>query len=312
MSSADVLPPLTMGRVWTHWQFEPVLATAVVLGAAAYLTGVRTLARRGQRWPLVCTATFLVLGLGGLVVTTMSGLGVYSGRLFWAYNLRLGLMSTLVPAFVAAGRPLSLLRAALGPRVERFLAGPLAAMTASPLIAPVVVPVLCAAVLFTPVLDATLRHRWADQAVLLVVVAIAFVVLLPVVGEGADNTSLGIGIGVLLGVGELILDAIPGLIERLSSSLFAGSYWTGVPRPWGPNPVRDQHIAGDVLWVMAELIDLPFLLLLAVRWVRVDAREAAVVDRQLDAETGADSPDLLPPWWLTEQPGRYDPPERRF
>jgi putative copper resistance protein D len=310
VSSAADLPPLTTARAWTEWQFEPVLVTAVVLAAAAYLAGVRGARRNGERWPLLRTLSFLVPGLGGFVATTLGGVGAYSGRLFWAYCLRLALVTTLVPAFLAAGRPVSLLRAAVRPvrrpAVERFLAGPFSAATASPLLAPVVVPLLCAAVLFTPLFAATLRHDAVDQVVLVVLVAGAGVVLLPVVGDGEEHTSLSIGVGVLLGVGELVLDALPGLFVRLNSSLLAGSYWTAVPRDWGPDPRRDQHIGGNVLWVLAELIDLPFLLLLAVRWVHADAREAAVIDRHLDAEEPANAPELLPPWWLTEKPGRYE------
>lgn len=59
------------------------------------------------------------------------------------------------------------------------------------------------------------------------------------------------------------------------------------------------------MWVVAELLDLPFLLLVATRWIRVDAREASRIDAQLDeaersttpvgGEPGQDRP-----WWLND------------
>jgi putative copper resistance protein D len=103
----------------------------------------------------------------------------------------------------------------------------------------------------------------------------------------------------MVGILELIIDAIPGLLVRLRPEVLAGSYWGAVHRSWGPSAIRDQHLAGEVLWILAELIDVPFLAILAVRWVQADAREAAAVDRTLD-QAEADGETLLQPWWLTE------------
>jgi len=307
----SALPPLTGAGAWTHWRFEPLLVVAVLLVGVGYVAGVRALRRRGERWSALPTV-LLVVGLAGLVVTSMGVLDAYSGRLFWAYCLRLGLLTTVVPALLAAGRPVSLLRAAAGPglrsRLDAVLDGPLWQAMGSPLIAPVVVPILCAAVLFTPVLEATLRHDALDQLVMLAVVGATVLVMLPLFGEGTETSSLSIGVGVLVGIGELFLDALPGLAVRLRGDLLAGSYWTTVPRSWGPTAVRDQHIGGNTLWILAELVDLPFLAVLAVRWIRADAREAAAIDRRLDQAADARGSELQEPWWLTERPGRYGPP----
>lgn len=312
MILAAALPPLTGGTVARHWAVEPVLVVAVLLAGAAYLMGVRAVRRRGERWPVIPVVVFLVGGLGGVVVTTMGVLDAYHGRLFWAYCLRLGLLTTVVPGLLAAGRPVTLLRAVAGPRLrprlDAVLDGRLWQSLGSPLVAPVVVPILVACVLFTPVFGATLRHDALDQVVMLVVVCAATLVMLPVFGEGTEASSLSIGVGVLVGIGELVLDALPGLGVRLRGDLLAGSYWSAVPRGWGPSVTRDQHLGGNILWILAELVDLPFLGVLAIRWVRADAREAAVIDRRLDRTVGGQGPELQVPWWVTEQPGRYAPP----
>ena len=85
-------------------------------------------------------------------------------------------------------------------------------------------------------------------------------------------------------------------------------------RSWSPGTLPDQKIAGTILWCVSEVIDLPFLLIVFRRWLRADARDAAVVDAVLDAEriarsglykTGDDSGDEAAnqadvPWWLTD------------
>ncbi len=55
----------------------------------------------------------------------------------------------------------------------------------------------------------------------------------------------------------------------------------GVNRPaWAPAALDDQHTAGGILWAVAEVFDLPFLVLAATRWMLADAVEA----RRIDAE----------------------------
>ena len=62
----------------------------------------------------------------------------------------------------------------------------------------------------------------------------------------------------------------------------------GVNRPaWAPAALDDQHTAGGILWAVAEVLDLPFLVLAATRWMRADAVEARRIDAQLDAESPA-------------------------
>ena len=62
--------------------------------------------------------------------------------------------------------------------------------------------------------------------------------------------------------------------------------------------------AGSDPWVVAELLDLPFLLIVATRWIKVDAREAARIDADLDARRpavgGGGEPAQDRPWWLDD------------
>jgi putative membrane protein len=62
----------------------------------------------------------------------------------------------------------------------------------------------------------------------------------------------------------------------------------GVGRPaWAGSALDDQHTAGGIMWAVAEVLDLPFLVLAATRWLRADAAEARRVDAELDAADAA-------------------------
>ena len=56
---------------------------------------------------------------------------------------------------------------------------------------------------------------------------------------------------------------------------------------WWPNPLHDQHLAGDLLWFIAEAADVPVLILLLLRWARRDRAEAADFGALTDAEHDA-------------------------
>jgi putative membrane protein len=109
----------------------------------------------------------------------------------------------------------------------------------------------------------------------------------------------------------LVLDAIPGIVLRLHRGLVSGYFDHRAMHPWSASNLHDQQTAGSILWVISEVIDLPFLLLVFRRWLRADARDAAEVDAILDAEhaarAGLDGPpdredtgtaDV--PWWVSD------------
>ena len=93
-------------------------------------------------------------------------------------------------------------------------------------------------------------------------------------------------LGLALGVGllELMVDAFPGIMLSFQTHLTLTQF--GVNRPaWAPTALDDQHTAGGILWAVAEVLDLPFLVLAATKWMRADAVEARRVDAELDAES---------------------------
>ncbi|MER8090862.1 cytochrome c oxidase assembly protein [Streptomyces sp. NPDC094048] len=72
------------------------LPTVVVLGGL-YVAGVVRRVRSGQRWSATRTLAFALLGLGMLVVATMSSLAVYDRVLFWPAAVQNILLDLLVP-----------------------------------------------------------------------------------------------------------------------------------------------------------------------------------------------------------------------
>src|SRR5205823_2969821 len=83
---------------------------------------------------------------------------------------------------------------------------------------------------------------------------------------------------VFAGLLELLLDAIPGFVLRSETHLLGTGMWPGLMRPWGASPLRDQQLAGDVLWIVAEVLDIPFLAVMLYRWTKADEKEQRRID----------------------------------
>lgn len=68
---------------------------------------------------------------------------------------------------------------------------------------------------------------------------------------------------------------------------------------WAGTAVADQHTAGGILWAVAEVLDVPFLVLATVAWLRAEDRETVRVDAALDAATGGSVAVSRTdrPWW---------------
>jgi putative membrane protein len=315
------LAPLSVSTAFTAWQPDPTGLTVAVALAAGYLLLVRRATRLGHSWPLWRTLTFLIAGVGTLLMATAGSFGVYADQLFWVYAVQLLLLLLIVPVFLAFGRPLGLLRLQAAGTPPRE-AGRWVTRLSHPLIGPALVPACTALVFFTGLLNASLRSTGVAAAVHVGLLLAGFIFALPLLGEGPPPASIAIAAAVFVGFLELLADALPGFAVRMSDSLLT-PWFAHLHRSWGPTPINDQHLGGSILWGVAELVDLPFLAFMVVQWVRADARETVEVDRRLDAVARAQAPtgeplDSEAPWWERDasvfgeraKQFRHDPKQR--
>jgi putative membrane protein len=288
------------------------LLLTLVLGVA-YGLGVRRVRRRGMGWPGQRSAAWGA-GCTVLLTVTVGGVGRYAHSAFWVLTLQVVTLLLVVPVLLAYGRPLVLAVDALpdqsSVRLALGMTGPAVRAATSPLLGPLVVPLVLAGLYFTPLLGEVLRHAWAYHLLHLCLLAVGLLIALGLVGDGTEAaSSLALGAAVAVGFVEFLLDAVPGLVLRLRTHLVAPAYWGPVHRLTGTSALHDQQHAGAVLWFVAEFADLPFMAILVRRWIRADARDAARIDRELDdrqravavpgpGEATADG--LQRPWWESD------------
>lgn len=292
----SALPPPVPSGLFLHWTWQPLAIAAVVALGTWYWRA----ARRTPSWPVRRTITFAA-GLALLVWTTCGFPGAYLDSLFWMWTAQQLALLLVIPFVVLAGGPLELVRR--DSIVARLLRSRGARVLSNPLIGPAAVPLLSAVLFFGPLPRWAITvpvFGWIEQLLVLLVGAL---VVLPLVGTDEIPSSLRVGLALAIGSFELVLDAVPGIALRLHRTVSTSYFDARVLHSWTPGAVHDQQTAGAILWCVAELLDLPFLVLVFRQWIRADARDAAQVDAVLEAERVAraspeDERDT--PWWLSD------------
>ncbi len=315
--SAGQLAELTTGRLLSSWRLDvPALLLVVVLGAL-YGWGVGRLRRRGEPWPLARTTAFVLLGLGALVVATMSGLAVYDQVLFWPAAVQNILLDLVAPLGLALGDPLRLaveaLPEAAAGRVRRAMTGRLVRILTFPLVSTALVLATELTVYFTPYFATALRLGWLHELMYLHLLAAGSLFVVPVLThEQALPAWCTHPVRAALVFLDGIVDAVPGVVVMTHGTLIAGAWYLHHAPSWAPDVHHDQQIGGGAMLSIAELVALPFLLAILVQWARTERVQTAALDRRLDRELAlataptaddgrAPSPELVRPWWETEQ-----------
>jgi cytochrome c oxidase assembly factor CtaG len=279
-------PELTVPRSFTEWTLDPwALAFILVLGVL-YLAGVRRVHRRGQSWPAGRIVAFCGLGLGFAVIATMSFVGVYASVLFYVRAVQTILLLLVVPLFLTLGRPLSVAIAALpraGARLDAAIRSPVAKALTFPAITTMVLVVTPFLLYFTSWYAAGFHSPAVRELTFLALLAPGFVFFWTLLRVDPVPKAYPYLVSLWVTGAEVVGDAVLGLAVIADQNLIAGAYYHALARPWGPNLSTDQVLGGGALWILGDIVGLPFLAAQLIQMIREDEAEAEVIDAELDA-----------------------------
>jgi putative copper resistance protein D len=229
----------------------------------------------------------------------MSFLGAYAHTLFWAYTVQIMALLTVCPVLLSLGAPLRLAGRVLPPGARRRMVavrdGRVLRLLTFPAVAPALLAFVPFAIYFTGVYPATLRHPPLYALFHLVLLAVGFLLVCPLSEPAVIPRMFSYPLAIFVAFGTVLLDAFPGIVIRFDQHLIAASYYLALPHPWLMNPLTDQQYGGDALWCVGETIDIPFLAVLVIAWMRAERTETVRVDAYLDAREADGDDDT--PWW---------------
>jgi putative membrane protein len=283
------MPPVL--TFFATWRMEPVALGTIVLAFLLYTAGIVAARRRGGHWPLHRALSFYLLGLGSYAWVSFGFLGAYSTDLRWAFTTRIALLLLVVPALMSLGRPVLLAQAALSDRavgrLDRFLDSRLIRFTGNAVFEPLF-SLGVFLVFLTPFSGLVRGSNYGQWAVTVLIPAIGLLTIIPIFENTTRHTSFFVMVEFVLAFAAFVFDPIPGILLRINETVLDQvASPVGMVAHWFPNALRDQQLSGDILWFLAEILDVPVLIILIIRWNRIDRTEAKSLDDLSDAEMEA-------------------------
>jgi cytochrome c oxidase assembly factor CtaG len=307
-------PPLTPTRLLTEWSWEWWMALGIAIAATLYIAGLVILHRRGDRWPVPRSLSFLLGGLGSIAVATMSALGTYDTVLFSVHIAQHMILMMVVPMFLALGAPVTLALRTLPARPRTMLLAVLHSRVARVLTFP---PLALALFIATPFAlyyssfyETSLRSGFWHAFLHLHFIIIGCLLMWPLVGIDPVPGRISHPLRLLVLFLMLPFHAFLGISIMSSTTLIAESWYLAFNRTWPPSPLDDQYLAGGIMWASGDAVALLLLMAIFVQWYAQSQREARREDRRLDrleaqAHRAATTPVGSNHY---EEPARYDQP----
>lgn len=267
----------------TDWNFDPLAILALALVLAGYFALIGPVAtRRGEPKLTRTRVGAFVAGWALLALTLLSPLDTI-GRyyLFTAHALQVLIITTGVAPLLLAGIPEWVVWRALPIRALRDA-------TRSFLFPPIVALLFNGLVLFwhiPPLLDASLRSAGLHDLSNLTFLVAGLMTWWPLLTPLDRDTRLATPFQIFYIAAESLPLDIFGLFLMFTSTLVYPIYATA-PRIFGISPLVDQQIAGGLLVIPGNFIDLIFMSVAFFGWInRIELaqreREQAEADRQV-------------------------------
>jgi cytochrome c oxidase assembly factor CtaG len=283
-------PQLTLVRAFTQWTADPPMIVLAVVLLTCYLAGVHQVRRTGGEWKTGPAIAFCGLGVGFLVIATMSWVGVYQNTLFYARATQTVLLVLLTPLFLAMGKPLTLFAAVFpqaGARVGKVVYSKVAVVLTFPAITSLLIFLVPMCMYFTNWYTATFYSGTARELTYLALMVPGYLFFWTLLRVDPVPKQYPYGVAMWITAAEVVGDAFFGIAVIADTNILASSYYHAVGWPFGPSLATDQVIGGGIIWILGDAVGLPFLAVQLIQMMRADKVEAATIDAELDAKEAA-------------------------
>lgn len=288
-------PPLEPSRLLTEVSQDVLWLGAVIAMVVVYLTWVRRLRARGDRWPLHRTVLWL-LGCLLLLYVTCGGVAVYGRVLFSVHMVQHMTLSMVVPTLLVFGAPVTLALRAL-PRRRDGSRGPrewllglvesrFARFVSHPVVAAVVFVGSMIAFYFTPLFGQALQTHVGHELMMIHFVLAGYLFANGLVGVDPGPARVAYPLRLLLLFATMAFHAFFGVALTSTDTLLEATYFSSLGL--GIDALADQRDGGAIAWGIGEVPTVGLALLVAYQWFRSDEREARRRDRRTDRDGDAE------------------------
>ena len=296
--TGEPLPPeVTPMSFLTEWRFDVLWILVVAFLAFFYLAGVWRLHRRGDRWPILRTVSWLA-GLLLLFYVTNGALYVYDKYLFSVHMLGHMLLTMAIPVLLVPGAPITLAARAIRKRADgsrgarEWILMAVHSRYASVLANPIVAAVLFAASLW--VFYYSPLFRWATSEhighIWMVVhfLGTGYLFVQALIGIDPVPYRAPYPLRLLLLLGTMAFHAFFGLSLMTGTGLLLSDWYGAMGRDWGVSAIADQQAGGGIAWSIGEIPTIALAIAVVISWARSDDKISKRLDRKADRDGDAE------------------------
>ncbi|MFE0172076.1 cytochrome c oxidase assembly protein [Streptomyces sp. NPDC059002] len=285
------LPPFTLGR-GLELSADPFFLIGCLVALALYGWGVARLVRRGDKWPVGRTVSF-VIGILTVLLVMCTKLNDYGMVMFSVHMVQHMIISMLSPILLLLGAPITLALRAL-PVAGRGRKGPrewllwllqsryVKIITHPAFTIPLFIASLYA-LYFTPLFDTLMESKAGHIGMMVHFLAVGLVFFWPIMGVDPGPHRPGHIFRMLELFAGMPFHAFFGIALMMATQPMIGTYMHP-PASLGIDPLSDQEAAGGIAWAFSEIPSVVVLVALLFQWRKSEDREARRKDRAADRD----------------------------
>ena len=299
--TGDPLPPELTSMSWfTVWDFDVLWGTVVAFGIFLYLYGVVKLARRGDKWSVLRTISW-ILGLLLLFYVTNGAPNAYQEYLFSVHMVGHMMLSMFVPVLLVPGAPVTLLSRAADARKDGSrglrewvlwaVHTPYAWLISHPLFAGANFAISLVLFYYTPLFRWSTEEHLGHQWMIVHFLITGYLFVQSLMGSDPLPHKTGFPLKLMLLIGTMAFHAFFGLGLMGEKTLLVADWFGSMGRTWGDDPLTDQSMGGAFAWGVGEIPTIIITMIVVWQWSRSDDKERKRLDRASDRTGNQDLED---------------------
>ncbi|MEN9660688.1 MAG: hypothetical protein RLZZ443_617, partial [Actinomycetota bacterium] len=261
--TGEPLPPeLTALRWFTSYKLDLVWLVIGVFAIGAYLYGVRRLAKRGDKWPIGRTVSW-ILGMLTLIWVTCGPINAYQEYLFSTHMIGHMILAMVVPVLLVPGAPVTLISRAAEKRhddsrgLREWVLWAVHTKYAQFIANPIVAAILFASSLvtfyYTPLFAWSTRDHLGHEWMIVHFVITGYLFAQALIGIDPGPVRLPFAVRLLLLIATMAFHAFFGLSLMSANGLLLADWYGAMGRTWGQAPLDDQQTGGAIAWGIGEI-----------------------------------------------------------
>lgn len=295
--TGEVHPPeFEFMRLFTEWRFDPIWTLLALLGIFFYFAGVRRLAKRGDRWPIFRSVSF-VMAMLVLIWLVNGALIVYGKFMFSHHMVQHMILTMLIPIFLALSGPITLLLRAVKPRKDgsegsrewalKAVHSKWGRFISHPVVAAVLFALSLLTFYYTPLFRWAVTDHVGHMWMIADFLTVGYLFSSSLIGvDPVKRAPYAMRLISLVLV--MTFHAFFGLSIMTGEGLLVADWFGNMGRTWGPSALQDQQLGGAAAWGIGEFPTVILAVIVSIEWFRRDERVARHRDQRVEAHGDAE------------------------